>query len=70
MTNGTLKTPDLSVFALALVLVLALAAQFGGTWWEIPIGCIVIGGGGWSTWQLGRWLWLRNGPERGGEMIR
>jgi hypothetical protein len=64
------KRPELSVFALAILFVLAIMSQFGGEWWQVPAGCILLGGGAWATWKVGRWGWWRYAQRGGYEMIR
>jgi hypothetical protein len=57
------KRPDLSVFALSIILVLGLVSVFGGEGWQTANGCVVIGGGSWASWKIGRWAWWRFGPR-------
>jgi hypothetical protein len=57
------KRPDLSVFALAIILVLAIVSAFGGEGWQSATGCIVLGSGTWAIWNIGRWGWRQYGPR-------
>jgi hypothetical protein len=63
MDHQEMKRPDLSAFALAVLFVLLIVSQFGGVWWQLPAAGILIGGGAWATWRVGRWAWWKHGPR-------
>jgi hypothetical protein len=64
MNYQHMKRPDLSVFALAITFILSVGGALGGgTGWETAAGVVVIGGGIWATWNIGRWAWSRYGAN-------
>ncbi len=63
MNDQELKRPDLSEFALALLFVFFIVSLFGGQWWQFPAACVLLGGGAWATWHVGRWAWWKRGPR-------
>ena len=71
MEYQDMKRPALSVFALAIIFVSAILGTFnGGGGWQTACGCIILGGGAWAIWQIGRWGWWRYGSRLSGEMVR
>ena len=50
--------PALSVFILALILLLIIAfAMGGGATCQAALGFVILGGGAWAMLQVGRWAW-------------
>jgi glucose dehydrogenase len=71
MEYQDMKRPALSVFALAIILLLGLGGAFtGGESWQTAAGCVVLGSGTWAIWNVGRWAWWRYGPRHVVDAIR
>ena len=71
MEYQDMKRPAMSVFALAAILLVCLGGTFTGSdSWQTAAGCIVLGGGAWALWQVGRWAWWRYGPRQLIDSIR
>lgn len=65
MNYQDVQRPDAGAFIVVAILIGGiLSAMGGGDLVNGITGCILIGGGAWSMWKVGRWMWWRFATQR------